>query len=139
MTRHQNLVGIVLLITSLAAAQDSQPNPSWEIMRKHDADGDGKVSLSEYPRGENIFRRIDRDGDGYLTERDFIPGRFGRLTGAPNGQRSTAREESRAARSGEPRGLARVHRGGSQALRVEDPAGAGRELLRLPLVRDEGA
>jgi cytochrome c553 len=81
MSRTLTLLGIALAAASLAIGQESQPNPSWDIMRKNDADGDGKVSLSEYPRGETLFRRVDRDGDGFLTERDFRSGP--RRPGAP--------------------------------------------------------
>ena len=42
MTRSMGFAWIALFLGALAAAQDSQPNPSWEIMRKHDKDGSEK-------------------------------------------------------------------------------------------------
>jgi hypothetical protein len=43
---------------------------SW-IAKSYDADRDGKVSATEYPRGEKTFARLDRDGDQALTAVDF--------------------------------------------------------------------
>src|SRR5436190_14842677 len=105
MTRLIHPAWVGLLVTVLAAAQDSQPaSPSWEIMRKYDKDGDGKVSLEEYPRGEALFRRLDRDGDGYLTEREFAgPRRGGADADAPRPRREKkmAEPEAKAPAMGE--------------------------------------
>jgi hypothetical protein len=71
MTRLIHPAWVGLLLTVIAAAQDPRTGSSWDIIRKHDKNGDGKISLEEYPRADEVFRGVDRDGDGYLTERDF--------------------------------------------------------------------
>jgi Ca2+-binding EF-hand superfamily protein len=44
---------------------------TWEYLRqRYDADGDGRVSRREYTRGDDAFARLDRDGDGVLSEVD---------------------------------------------------------------------
>ena len=59
---------------------------AWELIRgEHDGNGDGKVSKTEYDRGPDRFTRLDRDGDGFLTEGDFTSqarGGQGRRSGA---------------------------------------------------------
>jgi Ca2+-binding EF-hand superfamily protein len=45
------------------------------LKKKYDQNGDGKISLKEYPRGEATFQRLDRDQDGFLTSIDFGSGR----------------------------------------------------------------
>ena len=37
-----------------------------------DADGDGLISRSEFPKGDVDFDRVDRDGDGQLTPREVL-------------------------------------------------------------------
>ena len=82
----------------------------WEHIRKtHDKDGDGKVTLAEYGRGERGFKNLDRNGDRSITEADFQRG--GRGSGRrgrrqPGGRRrgdsatrSSAEERTRLARS----------------------------------------
>ena len=39
----------------------------WDL---HDKDGDGRVSAEELGAGEAVFRRLDRNRDGYLTAAD---------------------------------------------------------------------
>jgi len=47
----------------------------WDFMqRKYDDDGDGRVTRSEYDRGESQFARFDRDKSGAITAEDFGPG-----------------------------------------------------------------
>lgn len=41
----------------------------WEfLLKRHDKDGDGKISQAEYGRSEEAWARLDRDGDGVLVE-----------------------------------------------------------------------
>ncbi len=96
MTRTRLFIVAFALLASSAAAQDSRPNPSWEIMRRHDADGDGKVSVGEYPRGEQVFRRLDRDRDGYLTPRDFGAAPAPAPAGAPGARPRRDRKDAAA-------------------------------------------
>jgi hypothetical protein len=42
-----------------------------EVSRRHDHDGDGRVTAEEYDRGEVRFRNYDRSGDGVLDATDF--------------------------------------------------------------------
>ena len=44
-----------------------KPRSLWDI---HDADRDGRVSAAEFAGGEAVFRRLDKNRDGYLTPAD---------------------------------------------------------------------
>lgn len=49
-----------------------EPETVWEyIAAKYDGDADGKVSMEEYDRGEEVYSRLDRNEDGLLSEDDF--------------------------------------------------------------------
>lgn len=48
----------------------------WQVLRRHDRDGDGRVTPQEYGRSEVRFRDFDRNGDGALSAADFPPGMF---------------------------------------------------------------
>ena len=73
--RWEPWVAGVLLAACQAAPGGADPaDPVWLYLRdKYDADGDGRVASGEYDRGERPFARLDRDGDGALTESDFAP------------------------------------------------------------------
>jgi Ca2+-binding EF-hand superfamily protein len=45
----------------------AKPRSLWDI---HDADKDGRVSAEEFAGGEAVFRRLDKNRDGYLTPAD---------------------------------------------------------------------
>lgn len=45
----------------------TKPRSVWDI---HDADKDGRVSAEEFGGGEAVFRRLDKNRDGYLTPAD---------------------------------------------------------------------
>ena len=48
---------------------------AWDYLRaKYDADADGRITAAEYDRGEAAFTRLDKDGDGTITEPDLKPG-----------------------------------------------------------------
>ena len=38
-----------------------------------DKDGDGRISRAEFPGTDETFRQMDRDGDGYLDDKDHPP------------------------------------------------------------------
>jgi hypothetical protein len=40
-------------------------------VKKKDKNGDGKVSLDEWPKSEALFNKIDLDEDGYITAEEF--------------------------------------------------------------------
>jgi len=47
-----------------------EPSASRSVWDLHDKDGDGRVSAEELGAGEAVFRRLDRNRDGYLTAAD---------------------------------------------------------------------
>jgi Ca2+-binding EF-hand superfamily protein len=51
------------------------PALSSGALRRFDGNGDGRVGPDEFPGGAEEFRRHDRDGDGFLTEKDLPPRR----------------------------------------------------------------
>ena len=73
----RSLVILILGLTPLTGAVQEirgrgGPDEIWKALAsKHDADGDGRIDLSEYPRGAERFRALDRNGDGVLTSDDF--------------------------------------------------------------------
>lgn len=44
---------------------------SWARVSQLDRDGDGRVTRQEFPRRGVLFRRLDRDGNGFLSPADF--------------------------------------------------------------------
>jgi Ca2+-binding EF-hand superfamily protein len=43
--------------------------------KKLDTDGDGALSIDEFPGRDNVFKRIDADGDGLLTKEELAAAR----------------------------------------------------------------
>lgn len=87
------------------ADDDDPPKPAevdpeeaksiWDYLSKrYDADGDGKITLEEYGRGEEYFARLDANGDGSVTSADTTgrrrPGRGGGGGGRGRGGRQDA-------------------------------------------------
>ncbi|MBT5495279.1 MAG: hypothetical protein HOK54_06015 [Alphaproteobacteria bacterium] len=60
--------GMIVLSSSYASAQGKDP---YRAVSSKDNNGDGKVSLEEWPRSKAIFKRIDKDKDGFLSPEDF--------------------------------------------------------------------
>ena len=61
-----------LLLLGALPAQQRDGSAAFEaLLRRHDADFDGRISRAEYPRSAAAFRRLDRDQDGYLSAADF--------------------------------------------------------------------
>jgi len=55
-------------------AQRSQPFDDWtvEAFRDLDADGNGRITAAEWSYDREDFRRADHNGDGVLTQREFL-------------------------------------------------------------------
>ena len=61
-----------IVVTPERRAFTQEDTTVWKYLaEKYDGDGDGAVALREYDRSERSFKRLDRDGDGRLTEKDF--------------------------------------------------------------------
>jgi len=57
--------------------QDTTPEDRaetvWEyLVLKYDADEDGRVSQKEYTRGEEHWKRLDKNADGFLEGSEFV-------------------------------------------------------------------
>lgn len=69
------VVMIVANICQFATAQTAQqrrPRISFdEVLRREDANKDGKVTKSEFKASEALFKRLDRNRDGELTREEF--------------------------------------------------------------------
>ena len=64
---------LVILATGLSVIFSSvvwAKNPNMAV-GKRDSNGDGKVSFDEWEKPEFVFNKIDLDGDGYLTAKEF--------------------------------------------------------------------
>lgn len=67
-----------------AAPQPASPEPAphwgWtQFAQHHDVNGDGTVTRDELLQTSDVFQRLDRDGDGVVTEADFTAIRQDRL------------------------------------------------------------
>ncbi|TWT91558.1 alpha/beta hydrolase fold domain-containing protein [Stieleria varia] len=71
-------LAIITMPLHFADAQDSQrqrPRISFdEVLRREDANKDGKVTQDEFKAPQRLFTRLDRNGDGELTKEDFAGG-----------------------------------------------------------------
>ena len=59
----------LLVLAGPAAAQGKPP------IMQYDRDGDGRLSADEFPGPPMVFRRLDRDRDGFVTVRELHQGR----------------------------------------------------------------
>lgn len=72
MTHRRNGVVALALMAPLLVGQEHAPRSAWNILLEaHDANGDGKIAASEYTRSQQSFKRLDIDGDGWITEADL--------------------------------------------------------------------
>jgi len=72
-----------LAVSALALAPSTlAASPTQEVsgrllkgmLVRFDANLDGKIDRDEFPRSARAFRRFDRDGDGFLTQKDLETG-----------------------------------------------------------------
>lgn len=75
--RHASLI-LVCAVAGLAPLAHAQrpvrtdPTATWKFLaERYDANLDGAVDSGEYGRGEDAFRRLDRNSDGQITATDF--------------------------------------------------------------------
>ncbi len=65
-------LSLVALLASVAWSQTQSPVVSFKTVRRlYDKNRDGEVTRAEYTRGDELFTKLDADGDGVLTEHDF--------------------------------------------------------------------
>lgn len=78
---------VLLALTTGVSAQEPDYQNAWELLLgEHDKNGDGKIAKSEYGRGDVRFNRLDRDGDGFITQADTTGGGRGRGGGRGGGR-----------------------------------------------------
>lgn len=66
------ICGVLVLAFSLVAtaAPAAAQRLADRIIKRMDADGDGKISADEY-RGRGPFGKFDKDGDGFITRAEI--------------------------------------------------------------------
>ncbi len=72
-------LGAILVVVASDDGLAQGKDPAQAI-KKHDKDGDGKVSRKEWKRSSDMFGKIDTDGDGFLTYDEFKERFEGRAT-----------------------------------------------------------
>jgi acetyl esterase/lipase len=75
------LLVLVLPLTSVHGDDDGEkkppdrprrPRPTFEqFAARHDANDDGRITREEFKGRKRLFDRLDRDGDGVVTKREF--------------------------------------------------------------------
>jgi hypothetical protein len=71
------VIGLAALIAFLNADSNAQPpHPGKSPVEMMDTDGDGKISKAEWAAfHEKIFKDMDKNGDGYLSDNEMQPPR----------------------------------------------------------------
>ena len=86
-----SLVGLGCVPAAVAIAQPPMESSPAEMVKRADADGDGKVSRDEFIKArttalEQAFARMDTDGDGKLDEKEVEAGAAQARAMAPAGR-----------------------------------------------------
>ena len=75
----------------------------WNYLaEKYDQNKDGQLTSAEYDRGAEAFARLDRNGDGVLTQSDWIVKRGGPAAANQRGERPGEATAGEAPRVGTP-------------------------------------
>ena len=65
----------IMILSSFCYAQRNIGGRNAQVwnflVEKYDKNKDGKISKEEYERGDETFARLDRNGDGFLTQNDW--------------------------------------------------------------------
>ena len=77
--RSMVLLFSLFLVSMLAEGGVAQPaseesGPGWNVLKNDDGDGDMKISSDEFSGPPSDFSKIDKNGDGFLTEAEVGPG-----------------------------------------------------------------
>ena len=69
------LIFNVLVFTAMttgvvSALEKGVEDSSPDMIERHDQDGDGRVSISEFPGPDKHFNRIDQDGNGFIDQNE---------------------------------------------------------------------
>ena len=64
------VIGALLLVAPGGSTAQDKKNP-YKAVSKGDRNGDGKIGLDEWKRSPEIFKKIDKDQDGFLSPEDF--------------------------------------------------------------------
>ena len=80
MKKLATLIALLLLAALAAPALPQDPGrrgregrdgrSAWERMKRHDANGDGRVTAEEFRGPDQMFDRLDRDGAGVVTQEE---------------------------------------------------------------------
>ena len=62
---------LVTLLCCLCMSTSLLARTPEGAVKNKDTNGDGKVDLSEWDKSKKIFKKIDRNGDGYITANEF--------------------------------------------------------------------
>ena len=73
------------------------------MLREHDKDADGRISRKEFPekRSDEEFKKLDLNGDGYLTPDELAKGLGPRGEGPGTGAKASEKKENRKEGKGE--------------------------------------
>ncbi len=82
------LMFATMTMSFASASEKGTGKPPHFMIEHHDQDGDGKVSIDEFPGPDKHFTRIDLDSDGFINQNEArqihqsdrqggrVPGRF---------------------------------------------------------------
>ena len=85
-------IDLVVLFAALMLV--STPVSAHNAIRMSDRDGDGRLSPQKFLEPSQLFRRIGRDGDGFLSQEEM------RLAGGQPGGQSSSRRSAYLVSSG---------------------------------------